>query len=428
LLRVAALRLGWSVVVAAPVIWAGLELARGHLMTGFLMGTLAHTQYRCLPMIQISDLGGAYAVSFLLVMVAACVARMLPWDGCRRAIWPVLPLITVLLATWSYGNWRLGQNVRRPGPTVALIQGSVDTTMKTDRSQTYKIFDEYFGLSRAARTAEPKLDLIVWPETMFRFPWFTFSSDFRPPPGAVRTAEEVQQESRSTLQYAAQILQTPALLGIDTLHQTATREEHYNSALFIDSAGQPLGRYDKCHRVVFGEYVPLADMFPALYRLTPLPGGVEPGRGGASVKLGDFRYAPNICFETTVPHLIRAQLLELRARGEEPDVLVNLTNDGWFWGSTELDLHIACGVFRTIECRKPLVVAANTGFSASIDSDGRILAQGGRRKSEFLIARPELDDRGSWYLDHGDWPAGICLAGCCILGGVGLMDLRRRKA
>ena len=83
-----------------------------------------------------------------------------------------------------------------------------------------------------------------------------------------------------------------------------------------------------------------------------------------------------------MPHLIRHQVLELRERGEEPDVLVNLTNDGWFWGSSELDLHFMCGVFRAVECRKPLLIAANTGFSAWIDADGRVRKQGPRRSGD----------------------------------------------
>ena len=67
-------------------------------------------------------------------------------------------------------------------------------------------------------------------------------------------------------------------------------------------------------------------------------------------------------------------------------MLVNLTNDGWFWGSSELDLHLMCGVFRAVECRKPMVIAANTGFSAVIDADGRILFQGPRRDTDVVVA------------------------------------------
>ncbi len=109
-------------------------------------------------------------------------------------------------------------------------------------------------------------------------------------------------------------------------------------------------------------------------------------------------------------------------------MLVNLTNDGWFWGSSELDMHLACGVFRAVECRKPLLVAANTGFSAWIEDDGQIRSQGGRQRSEYLLAKPTIRPRSSWYLDHGDWPAGLCLLGCCLLAALGVADRRTTKA
>ncbi len=81
----------------------------------------------------------------------------------------------------------------------------------------------------------------------------------------------------------------------------------------------------------------------------------------------------------------------MAAEGKEPDILVNLTNDGWFWGSSELDMHLACGVFRAVECRKPFLIAANTGFSAWIDGDGRIRRQGPRRAKDVIVAEPRLD-------------------------------------
>ncbi len=417
-----------STVIAAPVVYMGLELARGHLLTGFLMAVLGHTQYRQLAIIQISDLGGAYAVSFLLVAVAACVARMIPWAGQRGALWPVVPLVALPLAAWGYGQWRLATPEEKAGPTVALIQGSVDITMKTDPTQTQKIFDEYFDLSLSAHKQNPDLDLIVWPETMFRYPWFTFSSDFRPPAGADWTPDQAEGMSRQAVAQAVQSLGAPALLGVDSVHQTPDRTDRYNSAMFFDEKGHMLARYHKCHLVMFGEYVPLAKQLPLLYRLTPLPGGLDAGDGPTCCEIHGVRYAPNICFETTSPHLIRSQVLTLREQGEEPDVLVNLTNDGWFWGSTELDLHLACGVFRAIECRKPLLAAANTGLSFWIDANGQIRAEGGRRQSEFLIAHPNIESRSSWYLEHGDVPAGACLAGCIGLAASGLRGRRREKS
>ncbi len=137
------------------------------------------------------------------------------------------------------------------------------------------------------------------------------------------------------------------------------------------------------------------------------------------------RYAPNICFESTLSHLIRGQVEALRGEGAEPDVLVNLTNDGWFWGSSELEMHLSCEVFRAIECRKPFLIAANTGISAWIDSQGRVLAAGPKRATAVIIAATRLDDRRSPYLVIGDWPAGFCLAFCVGLAWIGW---RRRKA
>ena len=147
------------------------------------------------------------------------------------------------------------------------------------------------------------------------------------------------------------------------------------------------------------------------------------GRPRSSVRI-----APSICYESVLSHVIRGQVNALAAEGQEPDVLVNLTNDGWFWGSSELDLHLMCGVFRAVECRKPLLIAANTGFSAWIDSDGRIEQQGPRRAKGVIIAEPRLDRyRRSWYLEHGDWFAGVCLAACVLFAAVGLYGRIRRR-
>ena len=135
---------------------------------------------------------------------------------------------------------------------------------------------------------------------------------------------------------------------------------------------------------------------------------------------------PNICYESVLPHVIRNQLVTLRQEGMEPQILVNVTNDGWFWGSNELEQHLACGVFRTVECRRPMVIAANTGISASIDASGRILAEGPRRDTKLILADVRLDRRESWYLRHGDWFAGTCLATTLLFTCAGAVAVRRR--
>jgi apolipoprotein N-acyltransferase len=414
-----------SPIVASPVVWTGLELARAHMLGGFGMAALGHTQYRWPELLQTGDLVGGYGTSFLVVFVAACLARMLPLAGAKPAWWPALPLAAALAGVLLYGHWRMNQQTTEPGPKVALVQGSIDIDMKYDPKESDQIFEQYYSLSRQAVRASGDVDLIVWPETMFREPWLTFDKDFRPSAEARWTPQEAEAVSRRNVKRLVMALDSPILLGIDSWHYKPDGTDHFNTALLADREGNVVGRYDKCHLVPFGEYVWFAETFPWLYKLTPLAGGSQAGDGPKSIELAGVRYAPNICYENTIPHLIRAHVAQLRSEGREPDVLVNLTNDGWFWGSAELDMHLACAVFRAIECRKPFLIAANTGFSAVIDSTGRILQQGPRRATDVLVARSDIDRRRSPYLAIGDLPAGLCLAATGLFGVVGLWRWRR---
>lgn len=430
--RVAAHRLSIPVMLAAPMVWTGLELARAHVLTGMSMASIAHTQHRWLGLIQVSDLAGEYGVTFLLIFAAAAIARMLPCDGQRRVFWPPLPAAILIAAALFYGHFRMAGTASKPGPQMALIQGSIDVTMQYDPRMRERMFREYYELSRAAVAKNKNLDLVVWPESMFGEPLITFDSDAKKPAAYPGSEEEFrqwlrqfQQHDRSTLAETARLLGVPILVGVDAHHFCREGERAFNAAMYVGREGQRLGRYDKMHLVMFGEYVPLADHFPWLQALTPLPTSARPGERPVAFPIGHVRVAPNICYETVLSHVIRGQVNALAAAGQEPDILVNLTNDGWFWGSSELDMHLVCGVFRAVECRKPLLIAANTGFSAWIDGNGRIVEKGPRRAAGTIVARPEIDDRQSWYLRHGDWFSGICLAGCGLFGLAGLW---RRKS
>ena len=109
---------------------------------------------------------------------------------------------------------------------------------------------------------------------------------------------------------------------------------------------------------------------------------------------GRLRIAPNICYETVLSHVIRDQINALKAGGQPPNVLVNLTNDGWFWGSSELDMHLACGVFRAVECRMPLVDRGQHGLFG-LD----------RRRRTHRAARENAASR------HACWPRSAWTSG-----------------
>ncbi len=454
LTRVAVHRLGISVVIAAPVVWTGLELARGYLFTGLSIALLGHTQVHWPSLIQIADALGAYGVSFVLMLVAACLARMLPTDRRRWTVWPAVVAIVTVAAVLLYGQFRLHEQPPHAADgrvlRVALIQGSSDTIFEYNLERDQQAFSDYLGDTLSARDEHPDLDLVIWPESMFTagLPDFILEGDVTPPADAKIGADEYADRLRHAAQQfenkafdVAQHLNTlpdgeevrrlnmALLVGTESLHFGSQPLRRYNSALLIDPSGQVVDRYYKMHRVMFGEYVPFGELFPWLYRLTPLPNGLTPGDGPRVFRVAGFRLSPSICFESTVPHLIRRQVAQLSRENAAPDVLVNVTNDGWFWGSNALDLHLACGVFRAVENRRPFLVAANTGLSAFVDGNGRIVQQSPRRASDRIYAEVRPDGRLSPYQIVGDWPAAACLAFCLVLAGLGATGrVRLRKS
>lgn len=480
--------------LAAPVAWTGLELVRGHLLTGFSMGLLAHTQVQWPRLIQIADLTGGYGLSFFVMLTSAATlpvaeklaARWLtarakhrgrrPDDAPAAARQPhagdrLWPGLLVAAAGWagclSYGQWRLAQHPpAQDGQSlrVALIQGSLDTVFDVTQERLAQTLAHYHELTvQATRRAQP-LDLVVWPESAFVFPETILDerSDAASAPSADERMRQrlvaAQANFQARLAYEVQTANAPAAggagpsftpdwpvpparssglaassrgawlaVGTTTHVWGSGGPRSYNTAVLADPTGKVRGRYAKMHLVMFGEYIPLGDRLPWLYQLTPLASGLAAGDRPAAFEVAGLRLAPSICFESTVPHLIRRQIAQLEQHGEPVDLLLNFTNDGWFWGSAMLDLHFRCGVFRAVENRKPLLIAANTGLSAVIDGNGVVRQRGPRRQPDLLIANVHADGRQAPYGWWGDLPAGLCAAACALWALPALWAAFRRR-
>jgi apolipoprotein N-acyltransferase len=440
LTRVGVHRFNMPLWLAAPVVWAGLELARAHLLTGFLMGSHAHSQIHWTALIQVSDLVGEYGVDFVMLLTSACIttAFLRPYQPGVASANPrspftfrpaaLLPAVIALAATLIYGHVRLHQandvdeSLRATGPRIALIQGNSLAEWKADPSREGQIMNDYLALSKQAiekaRADGRPVDLVVWPETMFRTPLITFEPGARLAQTESRSAETIASYGPHDLAAVVSRLGTPILVGIDRVEYRAPKTDRdeprpavFNSAVMVGRGGKIVGTYDKTHLVMFGEYIPFAGWLPFLYNISPLTGGIEAGAGPAALRASGMHcIAPNICYETAIPHVLRHQVATLEKRNQFPDVLVNVTNDAWYWGSSGLDLHLACGVFRAVETRLPLVIAANGGTSAWIDHTGRIRAQSPKMKADTILADVEPSGLRSPYVQFGDWFAGLCLA------------------
>ena len=456
--------------LAVPIVWTALEFIRAYLLTGFSWYYLGHTQYRWISLIQISDVVGAYGVTFVIAMVSASLAEQVPsrwlsqWnlDAAESTIaasrWPLLFSLAVVGLCCLYGVIRIQQapaGERPAGPAFALIQGNFTPEVKHDGSLIMSRFRVHDALMRSSVALQP--DFIVWPETMFSWPERNVATGVTDDDILSQIPADVlrdygnealllvepfrDQEVQKRLADDARACGAAIVMGLEAMVAQKDDLKTYNAAAFARPDIGYAGRYDKIHRVLFGEFIPLKDLFPWLANLTPFGAnfGIDAGTEIKLFEYNGYRIAPMICFEDTVPHLVRRMASQTDAEGHKCDVLVNLTNDAWFHGSSELDQHLITAAFRCVETRTPLVRSVNGGISAFIDGNGRV-----REPDQILVMKepfdgltPELSrvegmrdpDSGSWrrqfsgivfgqvpldprsssYLRFGDWFAGLCL-------------------
>jgi apolipoprotein N-acyltransferase len=237
-----------------------------------------------------------------------------------------------------------------PTANIGLVQANLE--LEGTREQAEAGLRRHLQLTRELLQQGP-LDLVVWSET-------SVPNAMLESTAARRLREEVTGE-----------LGVPSIVGTVLVRPVADARRYvlFNSAMLSDAHGELLGRYDKHFRLPFGEYLPLGDTFPILYEWSPASGRFAAGESREALKLGAHRLTTLICYEDVVAEYVRSAVRE-----NEPDLLVNLTNDGWFGDTTEPWIHLALAQFRAVEHRRYLVRATNTGVSAIIDPLGRVVA------------------------------------------------------
>ncbi len=413
-----AFRRRWPMWLALPIVWTALEYARAHIISGFPWFFLAHSQYSRSALIQVADMTGQYGVSFFVAMVNGAIVDLITLPlfvqprgrGLARLSPHVLGGMVISAATAvamvAYGTWRLGQQTTQAGPVIGIVQQAFPITLHGRDCPTQEILDAHLTASRTFLGAG--CDLVIWPETMLPEGLneeFLSLDEQQLAPQDRQTLQELHGQARSVVRLAEQ-LGCPILAGGVTVHRNigprVDDEEAWllrNSALWFDGQTPWANRYyAKMHLVPFGEYVPFKQSWPALHKLLrrfvpPVMSQLDPGIMPTVFDLerpaGRWAIATPICYEGVFPNVCRP--LVMRGQRKAADILVNMSNDGWFvwkWGtgpyrgSTEHSQHLVQSCFRAVECRVPVVRAVNTGISASIDSCGRIVAlMGGQRQT-----------------------------------------------
>lgn len=434
----------WPLTFAFPFVWVGGEFARAVVMSGFPWFFLSHSQYKVLTLIQISDVFGAYGVSFLVAAVNAFVADMLiarwaaPGADLRTLIVarPGIRLSAVavgaaILAAVVYGQVQLHRGTTSTGPKVAVLQGDYVNRVQND-AQTYvrEMIDKHeFYLDAIDRAAAEKPDIFLLPEAPWDMSLNAEARDF----SSFDRRSFLELQSRAT-EHEAKIV-TGSLSEIPTPNDLVVKVRRYNSAIIFRPEATEPERYDKVHLVPFGEYVPFRFgrlRFLYLWLNSFMPWSGPDGTGEYSMFPGGefrtfamapraaperiFRFGIPICYEDVMPYVSR-RFVSGGNSGKQADFLLNMSNDGWFTLGVQQPQHLAICTFRAVENRVGIARAVNTGVSGFIEPTGRRYglipspsATLVRANAGFSVGTLLVDSRYSIYSRYGDWFAMLCVA------------------
>lgn len=347
------------VAFLAAAMWAGCEWLRGIVFTGFGWNGLGIGLHRNLILIQAADLIGATGLSFLPVFVAVVAfhtaLRILHdyREGRRmRARLDFTVAMALVLATAGYGWRKLSQPVGETIPVrTVLIQLNIPQAEKWAHERDPEVYQRLADLTRlyaTAREGQTGVDLVVWPESAIPLPLFGH-------PDHPAYFNEIAQFGDFSL-----------LTGVDVDEPNGPS---YTSAMLLRGSFDNRQYYHKVHLVPFGEYLPFREI-GIVNRLLGgvLPGDFDPGPSTEPLPLEKPKVGiiPLICFEDTLGRLARQFVRP------GPQMIVNMTNDGWFLHSPQTEQHLANALFRAIELRRPMCRAANTGVTCFIDTFGRV--------------------------------------------------------
>jgi apolipoprotein N-acyltransferase len=381
----------WSpgaALLLSPFLWVALELARTYLFTGFPWNLLGYA-VRPEGLEQIASVTAVYGLSFLAVATSSLAAWVL-LEPRRRAAWITVSLWVTLLVI---GNRLLSPPAPQPASDVALLV-QPDIPLAESRLSSWvpwlnagpldDLVEKSVEASRAPEATSEKPLLVVWPEDPAPF-YFNRDPVFH---GAMET---MAKESHAYV-----------VVGTVTFQGEGTSRPQ-NSADVLSPDGSVLLQYDKIHLVPFGEYVPWWAFPGKVGKITAQVGDFVPGKSVRVAKTGEGAIGVFICYEAIFPQLVR----KFAARGA--GVLVNISDDAWYGDSSAPYQHFEMARFRAIENHRFLLRDTNNGITAIVDPYGRVTAQIPRHRAEILTGRFRYLTRQTFYTEHGDVFAWLCV-------------------
>jgi apolipoprotein N-acyltransferase len=392
----------------APFFWVALEFFRDRVI-GVPWEPLGNAQVDNIPFARIAEFTGVYGLSFAIMLVNCAFTAGFLLFGKRRnnllfsAGGAAIALqVGVFLNPASFSATRQAVLVQSNAPIL--------NTRWTEDLYERTLSD----LGRITRDAAPpnppgKPGLIIFPESPAPF----FAADPRFNTWLANIARD-----------------TNSYLIVGSVAFAETRDEQgrpqlLNSALVVNPQGNVAGRYDKIHLVPFGEYVPFKSLLFFADKLTREVGDFARGTERKVFDLSGTKASVVICYESVFPD----EVSEFAERGAQ--VLVNISDDGWYGESSAPYQHLQMARMRAIENQRWILIATNNGITASIDPLGRVVKKAERNIRTVLVAPFSLQQDTTFYARYGDLFSKVCVVISLIgvfvrfrIGGRTLLEAR----
>ncbi|MEI9990430.1 MAG: apolipoprotein N-acyltransferase [Rhizomicrobium sp.] len=386
----AAWRPGRPRIFILTVCYAAAEWLRGHVLTGLPWNLPAYGWGASLAILQSTAFFGAYGLSLLTVFFGASLAEL--FEAPRPRLGLPVAAVALFAALWLGGTARLWTT---PTSFVAnvhlrLVQPNIPQDEKYVRHLVARNWQRLMELSTRPGGATP--GVIIWPEAA-------------PPVLLQRSPDALAQIAELT--GGNRVLVT----GNQREDADANGERRFFNSLFVFGAGGArIATYDKFHLVPFGEYLPLESWlrYLGITKLVGFPGSFSAGDGPHTLDIpGAPPASPLICYEILFPSAVVA--------APRPMWILNVTDDSWFGPWAGPAQHLLAARVRAIEEGLPLARAANTGISAVVDAQGRIIARLGLDRTGIVDALLPKADGPTPYARFADLVFFLLLILCAAL-------------
>ncbi len=363
----------WRLLAVAPAVWVIVEWARGWLFTGFPWMALGYSQVDS-AFAGWAPVLGVYGSSAMLVLSSAAILVALLLRGRQQIIAAAIILLPVIVgAGLKAVDWTDPTGDRL---TATIVQGGISQDRKWLREEFQPTLDFYRGTTRQLADS----DLVVWPEV------------------AIPALDDRVEGYIEGLNSDARTLQQTIVFGILERVTERTLEPKVHNALIAVNGGERQA-YRKRHLVPFGEYFPVPASVREWMRMMSLPhNDLTPGddvqpliETHTGVKL-----ASAICYEDAYG---AEQLYALPDAG----ILINVSNDAWFGDSIAPHQHLQIARMRSLEAGRYTIRATNTGISAFIGPDGKLLETGPQFEPVTMTREVEAHRGATPYVNVGNW-------------------------